>query len=282
MSERADTAYSPRVREEEHSAAAERIPPRLFWRSVCDPAIFGIILRTMFEVRNIAFTYRKKQVLRDVSFVVSPGEVVCVIGANGAGKTTLLKVLATLAAPDSGVVMVDGQNALARPLRYRRQLGYLPERVALYEDMTVKEYLNYRAALKGEPVKRIRRRVDEACEMCRISDLLRAPIGSLSSGLKKRVALADALLLRPRVLLLDDFLAGLDSDMREAAGSVLSAAAAFSSVIVTGHELDDFAKWATMFFVLKDGVIASSVSAVGVDRTALRGRLAAVLKGGAA
>ena len=235
----------------------------------------------MFEVRNIAFTYRKKPVLRDVSFVVSPGEVVCVIGANGAGKTTLLKVLATLAAPDSGVVMVDGQNALAKPLRYRRQLGYLPEHVALYEDMTVKEYLNYRAALKGEPVKRIRRRVDEACEMCRISDLLRAPIGSLSSGLKKRVALADALLLRPRVLLLDDFLAGLDSDMREAAGSVLSAAAAFSSVIVTGHELDDFAKWATMFFVLKDGVIASSVSAVGVDRTALRGRLAAVLKGGA-
>ena len=142
----------------------------------------------MFEVRNIAFTYRKKPVLRDVSFVVSPGEVVCVVGANGAGKTTLLKVLATLAAPDSGVVMVDGQNALAKPLRYRRQLGYLPERVALYEDMTVKEYLNYRAALKGEPVKRIRRRVDEACEMCRISDLLRAPIGSLSAGLKKRVA----------------------------------------------------------------------------------------------
>ena len=280
MSERADTAYSPRLHEP--SAAAERIVLRLFSWSVCDPAIFGIILRTMFEVRNIAFTYRKKQVLRDVSFVVSPGEVVCVIGANGAGKTTLLKVLATLAAPDSGVVMVDGQNALARPLRYRRQLGYLPERVALYEDMTVKEYLNYRAALKGEPVKRIRRRVDEACEMCRISDILRASIGSLSSGLKKRVALADALLLRPRVLLLDDFLAGLDSDMREAAGSVLSAAAAFSSVIVTGHELDDFAKWATMFFVLKDGVISSSVSAVGVDRAALRGRLAAVLKGGAA
>ena len=220
----------------------------------------------MFEVRNIAFTYRKKQVLRDVSFVVSPGEVVCVIGANGAGKTTLLKVLATLAAPDSGVVMVDGQNALAKPLRYRRQLGYLPERVALYEEMTVKEYLNYRAALKGEPLKRIRRRVDEACEMCKVSEFLRSPIGSLSAGLKKRVALADALLLRPRVLLLDDFLAGLDSDMRETAGA-------------TGHELDDLAKWATRFFILRDGVISASVSAVGVDRSSLRGRIATALKG---
>ena len=236
----------------------------------------------ILKVTDLHVSYGKIAALKGISFNVYPGEIIAILGANGAGKTTLLKVLATLAAPDSGVVMVDGQNALAKPLRYRRQLGYLPERVALYEDMTVKEYLNYRAALKGEPVKRIRRRVDEACEMCRISDLLRAPIGSLSAGLKKRVALADALLLRPRVLLLDDFLAGLDSDMREAAGSVLSAAAAFSSVIVTGHELDDFAKWATMFFVLKDGVIASSVSAVGVDRTALRGRLAAVLKGGAA
>lgn len=236
----------------------------------------------MFEVRNIAFTYRRKSVLRDVSFVVSPGEVVCVVGANGAGKTTLLKVLATLAVPDSGVVMVDGQNALARPLRYRRQLGYLPERVALYEDMTVKEYLNYRAALKGEPVKRIRRRVDEACEMCCISDLLRAPIGSLSAGLKKRVALADALLLRPRVLLLDDFLSGLDSEMRDAAGSVLSVAAAFSSVIATGHELDDLAKWTTRFLVLGDGVISSSVPAAGVDKAVLRGRLSAALKGGVA
>ena len=235
----------------------------------------------MFEVRNIAFTYRSRPVLRDVSFVVSPGEAVSVIGANGAGKTTLLRVLATLAVPDSGAVMVDGQNALARSLRYRRQLGYLPEKVALYEDMTVKEFLVYRAALKGEIPKRVRRRVDEACEMCRVSDLLRAPIRGLSAGLKKRVALADALLLRPRVLLLDDFLAGLDSEMRESAGAILSDAAAFSAVIVTGHELDDLARWTTRFLVLRDGVISSSISAAGVDRVALRGRLEVVLKGGA-
>ena len=141
------------------------------------------------------------------------------------------------------------------------------------------EGVGYRAALKGEPVKRIRRRVDEACEMCKVSEFLRSPIGSLSAGLKKRVALADALLLRPRVLLLDDFLAGLDSDMRETAGAVLSNAAAFSSVIATGHELDDLAKWATRFFILRDGVVSASVSAVGVDRSSLRGRIAAALKG---
>ena len=88
----------------------------------------------MFEVRNIAFTYCGRPVLRDVSFVVSPGEAVSVVGANGAGKTTLLKILATLAVPDSGLVLTDGRNALANADEYRRQLGYMPENVALYDD----------------------------------------------------------------------------------------------------------------------------------------------------
>lgn len=234
----------------------------------------------MIEVRNLAFTYRKQPVLRDVSFVVSPGEVVSVVGANGAGKTTLLRVLATLAVPDSGLVMVDGQDAFSHPLKYRRQLGYLPERVALYDDMPVRDYLAYRANLKGEPTKRVRRRVNEAVEMCRICDVLRSPIGRLSAGLRKRVALADALLLRPRVLLLDDFLAGLDMDTRAMAGDVLSNAAAFSSVIVTGHEIGEFARWTTRFLVLRDGVVFATVATVGMDVPQIVTKVEEALKGG--
>ena len=235
----------------------------------------------MIEVRNIAFSYRDRPVLRDVSFVVSPGEVVAVVGANGAGKTTLLKVLATLAIPESGTVMVDGRDALERPLKYRRQIGYLPERVALYEDMTVKEYLHYRANLKGEPSKRVRRRVSEAAEFCQVSGLLRETIRNLSAGLRKRVALADALLLRPRVLLLDDFLAGLDKDMRESTGALLSNVAAFSSVIVTGHELSDFARWATRFLVLRNGVVSASIDTAGLGADVLQARLGEALGGAA-
>lgn len=233
----------------------------------------------MIEVRNLAFAYRDRPVLRDVSFVVSPGEVVSVVGGNGAGKTTLLKLLSTLVEPDSGTVMMDGSDALRRPLRYRRQIGYMPERVALYEDMTVREYLKYRAYLKGEPAKRVRRRIGESAEMCRIVDLLKTPLRTLSAGYLKRVALADALLLRPRVLLLDDFLAGLDRGMREVAGEILSSAAAFSSVIVTGHELEDFAKWTTRFLVLRDGVIAASVATAGIEPSVLRERLNLALEG---
>ena len=153
----------------------------------------------MLEVRNLSFSYDKRRILKDVSFSVAGGERVCLVGANGAGKTTLLRVMATLAVPDGGSVLLDGQDAFARPLRYRRRLGYLPERFALYEDMRVKDFLAYRAGLKGEPPKRIRRRISEAAQMCMLDDALRSPIRGLSAGEKKRVALADALLLRPRL-----------------------------------------------------------------------------------
>lgn len=234
----------------------------------------------MLEVRNLAFTYRRSPVLRDVSFVVSPGEVVCIVGDNGAGKTTLLRMLATLAVPDSGSVLFDGQDAFARSMKYRRQLGYLTENPAIYDDMTVKEYLCYRAELKGEPVKRVRRRVNESVELCRIGNYLRSPIRILSTGMRKRVALADALMLRPRVLLLDDLLSGLDCSMRSGLGEVLSQAAAFSSVIVTGHEVDEFARWSSRMLLLRNGVIAASMSSAGVDPQAFACRMHEMMEGG--
>ena len=95
------------------------------------------------------------------------------------------------------------------------------------------------------------------------------------------MALADALLLRPRVLILDDFLAGLDQSIRLASGDILSSVAAFSSVIITGHEIEDFARWTTRFLVLKDGVIASEVGATGLEKPVLLERLALAMKGAA-
>ena len=233
----------------------------------------------MVEVRNLSFSYSKRRILKDVSFSVSPGETVCVVGANGAGKTTLLRIMATLAIPDCGSVLLDRQDAFARPLRYRRQLGYLPEKFSLYEDMTVKDFLHYRAALKVEPPKRVRRRVGEAVQMCSLADILRRSIRSLSAGEKKRVALADVLMLRPRLLLLDDFLAGLDCNMREMAGRILESAAAFSSVVVSGHEIEDFAKWGSRFLLLKEGRLASCICASDFGRDDLPGVIRKELSG---
>lgn len=234
----------------------------------------------MVEVRNLSFSYSRRRILKDVSFSVSAGEIVCLVGANGAGKTTLLRILATLALPDSGLISVDGQDVFSYPVRYLRQLGYLPEKLALYEDMTVRDYLFYRANLKGEPSKRVRRRVSEASEMCRISALMRRTIKFLSAGEKKRVALADAVLLRPRVLLLDDFFAGLDLSMRESAGEILSNVAAFSSVVVSGHEIDDLVKISARALVLSNGAVSDDISVESLGPRSAAASVRKVFAGG--
>ena len=233
----------------------------------------------MFEVCNIAFSYGANDVLKDVSFAVKPGEIVCIVGNNGVGKTTLLKILATITTPDSGIVRMEGQDILKYPLKYRRNLGYLQESPALYEDMTVKSYLKYRAMLKGEPEKRIRRRIQEALNVCKIREVMHQTIGKLSFGIKKRVALADAILLRPRAILLDDLFAGLDRSMRLEAREIIKAVSAFSCIVLTGHEILELAKLATRFLFLSDGRICASVSTEGVNEAEVVARIDNILKG---
>jgi len=220
----------------------------------------------MFEVQHIALSWDHKPLLEDVSFSVAPGDVVMIAGANGAGKTTLMRILAGLVRPSSGVVRADGLDVFARPLRYRQLLGYLPERVALEPDMTVRGYLKFRARLRGEMFKKIRYRVQEAINLCGLLSVADTRLDVLSHGFRRRVALADALLLRPRYLLLDDLMAGLDPATRASFGSFLKAVSAFAAVVVTGHELDDMARWATQFLVLTSGLAVNAPTAMAVKK----------------
>jgi ABC-2 type transport system ATP-binding protein len=143
-------------------------------------------------------------------------------------------------------------------------MGYLPENCPVELDMTVKAYLTYRAQLKGEMTKKIRHRVQEAISLCGLGRLADGRVGRLSFGQRKRVALADALLLRPRFLLLDDLLAGLDAVTRVSIGRILAAVATFAAVIVSGHELDELEAHAGKFLVLKHGRMLGAKTAAGV------------------
>ena len=218
----------------------------------------------MLEVQHISFSWGRKLLLDDVSFSVAPGETAVLAGANGAGKTTLLKVLAGLCEPSAGCVLADGVDTFRHPLRFRRMMGYLPETAPADPDLRVRDYLRYRANLRGEMAKKIRHRVAEAMDLCGLEEHAAERIGDLSFGLRKRVALADALLLRPRFLLLDDLLAGLDPVSRLSFGRILAAISSFASVVVSGHELDELAQWATKFYVLRDGKLVGTKTAAGV------------------
>ena len=218
----------------------------------------------MLEARNISFAWGDAPLLDDVTFSVAPGEVAALVGANGAGKTTLMKILAGVMLPSSGMVLADGNDAFATPIRYHRMIGYLPENCPVELDMTVKAYLTYRAQLKGEMTKKIRHRVQEAISLCGLGRLADGRVGRLSFGQRKRVALADALLLRPRFLLLDDLLAGLDAVTRASLGRILASVAMFAAVVVSGHELDELETYAGKFLVLKDGRMLAAKTAAGV------------------
>ncbi|MFA7174345.1 MAG: ATP-binding cassette domain-containing protein [Kiritimatiellia bacterium] len=223
----------------------------------------------MLNIEHISFSYGKKQVLQDISFDVAPGEIVAVVGANGAGKTTLLRILAFILMQDAGNVVLDGVDPLLRPMQYRRWIGYLSERCPLYEEMTVLQFLTYRLRLRGERILRERRRLKGALESCGLEEVSKKEIRSLSSGYKKRVGLADALMMHPRVLLLDDPLTDLDVARRIKIGATLTALSAHSAVILAGHEISDLLEWCTRFVVLKEGRVDALYRVCEYERTEL-------------
>jgi ABC-2 type transport system ATP-binding protein len=212
----------------------------------------------MLEVEHISFAYGARRALDDVTFDVAPGEIVAVTGPNGAGKTTLLRILATLLMQDAGTVRLDGTDPLVRPIRYRRGIGYLSEHCPLYSEMTVEGYLTYRVCLKGERSLRVRRRVSETLEACGLGEERRTRVRLLSHGFRKRLGLADALVMHPKALLLDDPLAGLDVPHRRKIAAVLTAASARAAVVLAGHEIHEMLEWATRFIVLNRGRVCAT------------------------
>ena len=138
----------------------------------------------MLNVDHICFSYGRTQVLDDVTFDVAPGEITGLVGANGAGKTTLLRVISFVLMQDSGNVSLDGVDPLARPVKYRKRIGYLPESCPLYEEMAVEQYLLYRLKLRGERSSRLRRRLNGALATCGLESVTGSEIRSLSKYLK--------------------------------------------------------------------------------------------------
>ena len=173
----------------------------------------------MIRAESLTKRFGSFTAIEAVSFSVEPGEIVGFLGPNGAGKSTTMRILSGVFPPTSGRAFVADHDVVAESLEARRHVGYFPERVALYVDMTVREYLGYVAAMKAVPRPRRSAAVEQPLAACNLEHVAHRLIGTLSKGYRQRVGIAQALVGDPAVLILDEPTAGLDpeqvADMRE-------------------------------------------------------------------
>jgi ABC-2 type transport system ATP-binding protein len=165
---------------------------------------------SVLEARNLAKTYGTFQALQDVSLTLEQGEIVGFLGPNGAGKSTTMKILTGFVAPTAGTATIAGHDLVAEPLACRKAIGYLPEELPLYLDMTVTAYLDHVARLKGVAASERRKQVVEAIEATWLTENAKRHIRKLSKGNRQRVGVAQALLGGPPILILDEPTSGLD------------------------------------------------------------------------
>ncbi len=164
----------------------------------------------MIKVENLTKRYAGQTAIENLNFEVGKGEIMGFLGPNGAGKSTTMRILSSFMPPTSGRASIAGFDIFEKSLQARAHLGYMPENVPLYNDMRVTEYLDYRAALKGVPHRRINERVGDVKELCGLKEVEKKLIGALSKGYRQRVGLADALVHEPDLLILDEPTSGLD------------------------------------------------------------------------
>ncbi len=164
----------------------------------------------MIEVEHLTKHYGPVTAIRELSFRVEQGEILGFLGPNGAGKTSTMRILTGFMPASSGRAMVAGYDVFTQPLEVRKRVGYLPENVPLYHEMTVNGYLRFVAEVKGVTRRERTSKVGAVMELCGVRDMARRLIGHLSKGYRQRVGLAQALLNDPPVLILDEPTVGLD------------------------------------------------------------------------
>ncbi len=193
----------------------------------------------MIEVSNLTKRYAGHTAVSDISFSVGHGEIVGLLGPNGAGKSTTMRILSCYLPATSGTVRVGGQDVFTQSQEVRRRIGYMPENNPLHPDMRVREYLKFRAHLKGLSRKQTRERVAIVMEQCGLTDVHRKIIGHLSKGYRQRVGLADALVHEPDLLILDEPTIGLDPHQIRAVRQLIKGLGHAHTVLISSHILPE-------------------------------------------
>ncbi|MEI6208885.1 MAG: ABC transporter ATP-binding protein [Desulfuromonadales bacterium] len=210
----------------------------------------------MIVVKNLIFDYPGTRALDDVSFTIRAGSITALVGPNGAGKTTLLRCLAALEEPVAGSVTMNDRDILADPRATHRTIGYLSDFFGLYEDLTVRQCLQYAAMSHGIPDDRREQVTGWCAEQLDIMDRLDMKAGSLSRGLRQRLAIAQSIVHEPQFLLLDEPASGLDPEARHSLAILFRRLRDNGmTLLVSSHILSELEEYSTDMLVLRSGRI---------------------------
>jgi len=214
----------------------------------------------MIEVEHLTKDYGGFRAVDDISFTVGKGEILGFLGPNGAGKTTVMRILTCFFPATSGTARIAGFNCFEDSLQVRRRIGYLPERVPLYEDMRVDDYLRFVAAIKGVGAKELGRKVARVTEDCGLGDVSGKLIRAISRGYRQRLGIAQALVNEPEVLILDEPTVGLDPKQIKEIRKLIKELAGRHTVILSTHILPEVSLLCERVVIINKGKL------VAVDR----------------
>jgi len=220
----------------------------------------------MIVAEQLTKRFGRFTAIADVSFRVGAGEIVGFLGPNGAGKSTTMRILCGVFPPSSGRAAVGGHDVVADSLRARSVVGYFPERVSLYLDMTVREYLHYVAEMKGVPRAQRHADVNTAMERSATGDVGHRLIGTLSKGYRQRVGLAQALLGNPQVLVLDEPTAGLDPEQVAEMRRLIRSLRGERTVVLSSHILSEVEATCDHVIIIHHGRILAVDTPAGLNQ----------------
>ncbi|MDP9004649.1 MAG: ABC transporter ATP-binding protein [Verrucomicrobiota bacterium] len=209
----------------------------------------------MIKVENLTKLYAGQTAIQDLNFEVGKGEIMGFLGPNGAGKSTTMRILSSFMPPTSGRASIAGFDIFEQSLQARSHLGYMPENVPLYNDMRVTEYLDYRAALKGVPHRRVAERVGDVKELCGLKEVEKKIIGALSKGYRQRVGLADALVREPDLLILDEPTSGLDPNQIRQVRDLIKNLGKQHTILLSTHILPEVEMTCSRVIIINKGRI---------------------------
>ena len=212
----------------------------------------------MIEVSNLTKRFAGRTAVADISFTVARGEIVGLLGPNGAGKSTTMRILAGFLPASSGTVRVGGFDVFRESEEVRRRIGYMPENNPLHPEMRVREYLKFRARLKGLSFRQSRSRVDVVMEQFGLTDVNRRIIGQLSKGYRQRVGLADALVHEPELIILDEPTIGLDPQQIRTVRELIKGLATKHTVLISTHILPEVEMMCHRVLILLNGSIRAA------------------------